>query len=90
MIRYPMFHAVVAGMEPPQVTALAVRAGVPVDGIRAIAAGDLAAGLAEQMRLGRALATNPLLLFALDPDLEGAMPANRYVSDPATLATVDR
>jgi len=91
MIRYPLLNDVVA-----DVVDVSRRSGVPVDIIEAILAGEHAAGLADQMRLGRALGINPLDLFALDADIESALAdvetqgLPRYATDRAALGVIDR
>jgi hypothetical protein len=91
MIRYPLFNASCADVRD-----VSTRSGVPVDIIDAILRGDHAAGLAEQMRLGRALGINPLDLFALDDDIESALADvvaqghPRYATDRTALRVIDR
>jgi transcriptional regulator with XRE-family HTH domain len=87
-----VYRAFVAAIDGLDVDELAERAGVAVESIRAIAAGDVPPSLSVQMRLAYALDVNPLDLFRLDEHLEEALAGapSRYVSDPATLRIVDR
>lgn len=95
MNRYPHFVAAVDGFNIDR-GELSKRSGVPVDVIEALLAGEHAAGLADQMRLGRALSINPLELFALDPDTEALLADRerqglpRWAVDQPALRAVDR
>lgn len=86
MSRYATFEAAVVDVDLDE---LARRSGVDVDVIRA-ALDDHELGLAEQMRLGRALWMNPLELFAHADDIEAAMPEPRWVADAAALRRLPR
>jgi hypothetical protein len=86
---YPTLVAELEELTAAELEAVSFRAGVTVPVIEAIVAGRCGASLSVQMRLGYALRRNPLELFALDAELEGALPADRYVSDPATLRVID-
>lgn len=86
---YPTLVAELGELSADELLELAFRSGVSVPVIEAIVAGECGASLSVQMRIGYALGRNPLELFALDADLEAALPADRYVSDPATLRVID-
>jgi len=91
MVRYPLLNTAVVDVDN-----VARMSGVPVDVLHAILAGDHAAGLADQMRIGRALGINPLELFALDDDIEAALADvvaqghPRYATDRAALRVIDQ
>ena len=87
MPRYPALDAALEGRDLDE---LAARTGVPADVIRSWVPGGLAATLSQRDRIARALGGNAIDLFRLDADLEAALPADRFVTDPATLRTIDR
>jgi plasmid maintenance system antidote protein VapI len=95
MIIYPNFVAAIAGRD---VDELGAAAGLTVAELEALIAGGRSISPATRERLARILDANPIELFHAFSrlsssqlvDLEPALPANRYVTDPATLRTIDR
>lgn len=91
MSRYPHFLAELErrGLSADDVAGLAELDPALV---RVVVAGDLAPSLRLRARLTAALGITDGDLFRLDDDLEEALAAapSRYVTDPATLRTIDR
>ena len=89
MLTYPTFVAALDGHDLGQ---LAADSGIDVAEIEAIAAGGRAAPRSYRPRLARALGVDPAELFRLVDELEQALPPGdaRFVTDPATLRTIDR
>lgn len=89
MITYPRLIDELADRDRDE---FARAAGVLPETLQAIEAGGIAPSFSIRDRLARALDVNPIELFRLDADLEEALAGapSRYVTDPATLRTIDR